>query len=318
MSPARKTTLRDIAGELGISISQASRALNRKPDVAPEIRAKVLALANQRNYRNISGKHTKTIGVLVPWMSASLVPYFNQLIVQTKARNLQLLFIPPNGLGLLDSQLIDGAVTIDSRIPSEWSSWYNIPLVVVNHFGWALDNICSVFPDADGESRLVMEHLIQLGHRKIARLRRTAATERELNRGLGEFYRIADQYGIRESVRNLCLEGDAEFEQALRHLLAEGFTAFIIIPMEWTALSMKIIHDSGKEIPRDVSLITYEESSFSLFQTPPLTTLAFDYPELVRNALDQLHLEMCGQNGKSQIIVPTKLLVRGSTGLCPQ
>ena len=80
MSPARKTTLRDIAGELGISISQASRALNRKPDVAPEIRAKVLALANQRNYRNISGKHTKTIGVLVPWMSASLVPYFNQFL----------------------------------------------------------------------------------------------------------------------------------------------------------------------------------------------------------------------------------------------
>ncbi len=318
MSPDRKTTLRDIAGELGISISQASRALNRKPDVAPEIRAKVLALATERNYRNISGKHTKTIGVLVPWMNAALLPYLNQVILQTKARKLQLLFIPPNGFPLLDSQLIDGALVINSRIPPEWCCGYNIPLVVVNQFGWTLDNIGCVFPDADGESRLVMEHLIQLGHRKIARLRRTVATERELNRGLGEFFRIADQYGIRESVRNLCLEGDAEFEQALRHLLAEGFTAFIIIPMEWTALSMKIIHDSGKEIPRDVSLITYEESSFSLFQTPPLTTLAFDYPELVRNALDQLHLEMCGQNGKSQIIVPTKLLVRGSTGLCPQ
>lgn len=316
MSGVRKTTLRDLAGELGISISQASRALNRKPDVAPEIRAQVLALANQRNYRNLSGKHTKTIGVLVPWMEASLEPYLNQLILQTTARKLQMLFFPPNGIPLLDSSLIDGALVINSRIPSEWSFRHNIPLVVVNNFGLALDHISCIFPDADGESRLVMEHLIGLGHRKIARLRRPTATERELNRGLGEFFRIAEQYGIRDNVCNLCLE-ETEFEPALRRLLEEGFTAFILIPMEWEGITMKVIREAGKEIPRDISLITYENSGVSPFQTPPLTTLEFDYPELVRNALDQLLLEIDGLNGKSQIIVPTKLNIRKSTGPCP-
>ncbi len=315
MSGVRKTTLRDLAGELGISISQASRALNRKPDVAPEIRAQVLALASQRNYRNLSGKHTKTIGVLVPWMAASLEPYLNELIVQTTARKLQLLFFPPNGIPLLESSLIDGALIINSRIPAEWSFRHNIPLVVVNHFGLVLDHISCIFPDADEESRLVMEHLIGLGHRKIARLRRPAPTEREVNRGLGEFFRIAEQYGIRDSVRNLCLK-DAEFVPTFRQLLEEGFTAFILIPMEWEGISMQVIREAGKEIPRDVSLVTYENSSVSPFQMPPLTTLEFDYPELVRNALDQLLLEIDGLDGKSQIIVPTKLNIRQSTGPC--
>ena len=97
----------------------------------------------------------------------------------------------------------------------------------------------------------------------------------------------------------------------------DGFTAFILIPMEWEGISMQVIREAGKEIPRDVSLVTYENSSVSPFQMPPLTTLEFDYPELVRNALDQLLLEIDGLDGKSQIIVPTKLNIRQSTGPCP-
>lgn len=317
MSPVRKTTLRDIAANLGISISQASRALNRKPDVAPEIREKVLALAKKLNYRNTSGKHTKTIGVLVPWFQFSFDAFVDEIIAQTRQRKLHMIIFPRNDVPALDSQLIDGALAIGERISSEWGRQHNIPLVVINNFGWVLDNVSSVMPDADGESRQALEHLIALGHRKIARLRGPVSTDRERNRGLDEFYRIAGQYGIRESVRNICASSPEEMEMHLRTLLDEGFTAFILIPIEWISRCVKTIRDCGREIPRDVSLIVYEEDAVTPFQSPPLTAFAINYAELVRNALDQLLLEINGEKGESQIVVPTRLILRDSTGPCP-
>lgn len=317
MSPIRKTTLRDIAMNLGISISQASRALNRKPDVAPELREKVLALAKKLNYRNTSGKHVKTIGVLVPWFQYSFDAFVDEIITQTRQRKLHMIIFPRNDVPALDSQLIDGALAIGERISSEWGRQHNIPLVVINNFGWVLDNVSSVMPDADGESRQALEHLIALGHRKIARLRGPVSTDRERNRGLDEFYRIAGQYGIRESVRNICASSPEEMEMHLRTLLDEGFTAFILIPIEWISRCVKTIRDSGREIPRDVSLIVYEEDAVTPFQSPPLTAFAINYAELVRNALDQLLLEINGEKGESQIIVPTRLILRDSTGPCP-
>lgn len=317
MSPIRKTTLREIAMNLGISISQASRALNRKPDVAPELREKVLALAKKLNYRNTSGKHTKTIGVLVPWFQFSFDAFVDEIIAQTRQRKLHMIIFPRNDVPALDSQLIDGALAIGERISSEWGRQHNIPLVVINNFGWVLDNVSSVMPDADGESRQALEHLIALGHRKIARLRGPVSTDRERNRGLDEFYRIAGQYGIRESVRNICASSPEEMEMHLRTLLEEGFTAFILIPIEWISRCTKTIRDCGREIPRDVSLIVYEEDAVTPFQSPPLTAFAIDYSELVRNALDQLLLEINGEKGESQIVVPTRLILRESTGPCP-
>ena len=317
MSPVRKTTLRDIAANLGISISQASRALNRKPDVAPEIREKVLALAKKLNYRNTSGKHVKTIGVLVPWFQYSFDAFVDEIITQTRQRKLHMIIFPRNDVPALDSQLIDGALAVGERISSEWGRQHNIPLVVINNFGWVLDHVNSVVPDADGESRQALEHLVALGHRKIARLRGPVATDRERNRGLDAFYRAAELYGIRESVRNICANTPEEMETYLRSLLDEGFTAFILIPIEWISRCTKTIRDCGREIPRDVSLIVYEEDAVTPFQSPPLTAFAINYAELVRNALDQLLLEINGEKGESQIVVPTRLILRDSTGSCP-
>lgn len=317
MSPVRKTTLRDIAANLGISISQASRALNRKPDVAPEIREKVLALAKKLNYRNTSGKHVKTIGVLVPWFQYSFDAFVDEIITQTRQRKLHMIIFPRNDVPALDSQLIDGALAVGERISSEWGRQHNIPLVVINNFGWVLDHVNSVVPDADGESRQALEHLVALGHRKIARLRGPVATDRERNRGLDAFYRAAELYGIRESVRNICANTPEEMETHLRSLLDEGFTAFILIPIEWISRCTKTIRDCGREIPRDVSLIVYEEDAVTPFQSPPLTAFAINYAELVRNALDQLLLEINGEKGESQIVVPTRLILRDSTGSCP-
>ena len=201
----RRIMLKDIAAELDISISQVSRALNQKGEVAPEIRAKVLELARKMNYKNLSVRHKRTIAVIVSWFSEFNDELLNEILIRTKRRGWRSVVIPYQNIELLNDQFFDGAIMISGeRIAMKWHERYSIPLVVINNFGSALNHICSVFPDADGEVRAAMEHLIALGHTRIARIRgcRPWSTGEELARGFDELCRIAEEHGIRDTVRN--------------------------------------------------------------------------------------------------------------------
>ena len=96
----------------------------------------------------------------------------NGILIRTKRRRWRSVVIPYQNIELLNDQFFDGAIMISGeRIAMKWHERYSIPLVVINNFGSALNHICSVFPDADGEVRAAMEHLIALGHTRIARIR---------------------------------------------------------------------------------------------------------------------------------------------------
>lgn len=309
--------LKDIAAELDISISQVSRALNQKGEVAPEIRAKVLELARKMNYKNLSVRHKRTIAVIVSWFSEFYDELLNEILIRTKRRGWRSVVIPYQNIELLNDQFFDGAIMISGeRIAMKWHERYSIPLVVINNFGSALNHICSVFPDADGEVRAAMEHLIALGHTRIARIRGCSpwSTGEELARGFDELCRIAEEHGIRDTVRN-CFGATLEEKIAqLRSLIAKGYTAFLVVLSDEAPILLDAIRKCGKRIPEDVSLITYESHVVSAFQNPPLTTLEYDYPHLVSSALLELDHAMNGKETKSRIIVPVKLNVRGSTG----
>ena len=312
----KKILLKDLAEQLGISISQVSRALNQKADVAPEIRGRVLELARKLNYRNFSGKHRKAIAVILPRFNDFYDAILNQILLQGKKRSWKLVIIPSQNLELLNDQLFDGAIMISGEpIAMKWHERYNIPLVVINNFGSALNYICSVFPDADGEVRAAMEHFIALGHTRIARIRGHGAnaTEQELQRGLDELYRIADLHGIRETVRNCCGATLQDKIAHVRELIREGYTAFLVVISDEAPVLLDAIRKCGKRIPEDVSVITYESRSVSALQTPPLTTLEFDYPRLVSCARQQLTLEMNGKKNASRILVPVRMNLRAST-----
>lgn len=315
----KKILLKDLAEELGISISQVSRALNQKADVSPQIRAKAVELARKMNYRNYSVRHRKTIAVIPGWFSDFYDAILNEILKQSRKRDCRIVVIPYQHIELLNDQLFDGAIMISGeRIAMRWHEQYNIPLVVINNFGSALNRICSVFPDADGEVRAAMEHLIALGHTRIARIRGCGprTTREELARGLDEFYRIAERHGIRETVQNRCGASLEEKIAHVRELLAEGYTAFLVVISDEAPVLLDAIRKCGKRIPEDVSVITYESRSVSAFQIPPLTTLEYNYSRLVSSAFRQLAGEMNGGEIEARIIVPVRMNVRGSTGPC--
>jgi len=247
--------------------------------------------------------------------SSSLV---NELLAVARQKGWRMVIVPHEHLEFLDDRLFDGAIGLAaSELSRTWHERHRIPLVVINSYGWMLDRVCSVFPDSNGESRLAMEHLISLGHRKIARLRLIGenASEQETNRGYDEFLRVASEYGIRDSVR-YCHAPDWErLELRIRELVREGFTGFIAIFIDGAPKVIDAIRNCGKRIPEDISLITSELTDICCWMTPELTTINQNLDALAAETVAQLLARIRAPHSpRANSWLPTALIVRNSVG----
>ena len=205
----KKFLLKDIAKTLGLSISQVSRAMNHRERVSDETRTRVLRLVKKMKYRNRSWRHRMKIAVLTESFYDFNVHILNQIIKESHRMRFSFAVITIDDLDQLNNQYFDGAILI-SKTPEQlkWCEKFKIPLVVINQYGEHFENIASVFPDADHEVRTAMTHFIELGHKKIARIRfsKRKISRKNLARGTDEFYRVAEMHGIRGQVCSLYLE----------------------------------------------------------------------------------------------------------------
>ncbi len=309
-----KTFLKDLAQAAGVSVSQASRALNGKPKVAPEVRQRIHELARQMNYRNQSAKHPLTIAVLTQWIDDSSGNLQNALLREARRRKIRFAVIPTEHVSLLDEWLFDGVIAFSRNLLPDWHEHFNLPLVAVNSYGNLLDRIPGI--DPEGGVRLAVEHLAGLGHRRIALLQpaiRDARLPRDYRKGMTELSEAAKAWKIGDEVRHQFHDWEA-LEETLHALLAEGFTAFIGATVKHGPRLLAYFRSRGKRVPGDVSVIAGENEEVSPFLVPPLTTVAYDYPGLIRSAVDLLLAEIEGRPELRTIQCPSKLIIRESTG----
>ena len=129
----QRTFLKDLAEAAGVSVSQASRALNGKAEVAPEVRQRIHELARKMNYRNLSRQHTVTLAVLISWMDHFTASLFHALSREAERNGIRLAVISPQHLSMLDEWLFDGVILISGRILiPDWHERCRLPLVAVN------------------------------------------------------------------------------------------------------------------------------------------------------------------------------------------
>ncbi len=241
----------------------------------------------------------------------SLLPILEREI---KARKWNMILVSCDNHDVLSELFVDGIFflgynKLSGRLPDIIK---NLAVVAINDYPDALEGIASVLPDAEGESELVLEHLFSLGHRKIARIRPESSGEplRWTNRGLSRFYEIADRLGIRDTVMNERYQEET-LDACIAGLIDSGVTAIIDVTHEPARL-LHVLRKLGKQIPEEVSVITYENFRQSCWESPPLTTLAFDFDAIAAQAVRLMAKELCRKDSES-IVVPTKLIIREST-----
>ena len=288
----KASTIKDVAQAANVSTNTVSRALNNKPDVSKETRAKVLSIAKELNYspnnlaRSLISKHTGTLGVVV---TDNANPFYARVIkgiedvVRTQGYNIILCNTDEDSereveaIRLLQQKRVDGIlitpVQHDSRYLEELNSYPN-PYVLLNrHPRKGL--VDYVINDNAYGARLAVHRLTSTGRKNIAYIcgPSTISSVQERLQGCKDAMEEAglSSASLRVERTNLKMEGGVEaMERLLAHDPPDGVFAYSDI---LAIGAMKSILEARLRIPDDIALIGYDDIEFAGMLEVPLTTV---------------------------------------------
>jgi DNA-binding LacI/PurR family transcriptional regulator len=327
----------DVARLAKVSMSTVSRALADSPLIPEDRRREIQQIAADAGYvinqsaRSLRMRKTQTIGVVFPLghdvgqliSDPFFIEMFGRLADEITMRGYQILLCRVTDVSdgwlyrIIQSQRQDGLVIVgqsDQHMAlNEAASNYG-PLVV---WGGHLpgQNYCSVGTDNIGGARRAVDHLLSLGRKRIAFL------------GMQELPEIGLRYeGYSRALRAANIELDPKlvvpahfsFEtayEAARELIESGvsFDAIFAASDIIAIAAIQALTVAGIDIPRDVSVVGFDDIAIAAQSTPPLTSVQQDLAKGARTIVDLLFKRMAGEDAPSATLSP-KLIIRKSCG----
>ena len=341
-------TIRDVAGASGFSVTTVSMVLNNGPSakrISARTRTQVWKAARKLGYRpnlfarSLRSRRSQTVGVVVfditdPYCTQILRGIENHLRpsgyfpIVTDLQDDRSQF--PRCIDMLLGRRVEGIIAIanpvylDPKLLSD-SLERNVPAVVI---GRELEDspLCSVVVDNEAGTRQAIQHLYELGHARIAVIKGPKILVDSLQRWRG-VENFADDVGLQIDPR-LVLEIKgrnstyAEGCQLTEELLKRcpDLTAIVAFDDLTACAAIRALTKSGKQVPKDCSVVGFDDVPSSAFYNPPLTTVhqllevqGSLGAELVEELI-QAAAEKRGFPPKRRKVLP-KLIVRDST--CP-
>ncbi|MCX3288976.1 LacI family DNA-binding transcriptional regulator [Streptomyces sp. NEAU-H22] len=331
----RAPTIRDVAERAGVSKSLVSLALRGSDQVRPEKRDAVLRAARELGYRpntaarSLSEQRTRTVGVLLndlrnPWF-VDLLEGLNSLL---HANGLHMLLADARlnrrtGQDPADPLLdlrVDGLVVVGT-LPDPAALGgvaERIPVVLAGSREPAPPGVDVVAGDDERGARLVAEHLIGLGHRRIAHIAGYGAVG-ELRRH--SFEATMRRHGLAEQavVEPSDMTEEGGYRTTVRLLSRPDRPTAVFAVNDIAAIGvLSAAEELGLRVPRDLSVVGYDNTSIARLRHVWLTTADNSSHEVGRRAARCLleRFEGAGGAGRVQLATPT-LEIRGSTAPSP-
>jgi LacI family transcriptional regulator len=334
-----KLTIYDIAREADVSVSTVSRILTGSAPVRPDTKQRVEEVLHKHKFRpnrlarNLSNQRTMMIGVILPDITN---PYFSTVFSELQrdalARDYSLLLfnamnsldLESEGLAYLSRHQVDGLIfmggrvdeiTLSDRYREELEEFAaQIPTVVVNG-GYQGEMVSTVHTDEKGGISQLVEYLTGLGHRHIGLLggsdHITVTRDRQLafRETMARFghevradWMITDGFSIESGVRVL----ETLLEQAERP------TAVVCIN-DLVALGvLKAARHHRVSVPRELSIVGFDDVYLAEVATPELTTVSHDYPTLGRAVVETMISHIEGEVVPDAVSIAMHLVVRNS------
>lgn len=328
-------TLEAVAARAGVSRATVSRVVNGSPKVTPEVVAAVERAIADLNYvpnraaRSLASRRTQVIALVVPESTAKVFadPFFAS-IVQGVALSLAdteytLNMVissetnPDKTRRYLMGGNVDGALVVSHHSGDHSYAQLGASLPLV--FGGrpvSESEHTSYYVDVDNVAggRVATEHLIQRGRRDIALITGPQDMPAGIDRFTG-WRQAMDAAGLDSS---LVAYGDfspASGGEAMRRLLATGrpIDGLFAANDQMAAGAYSAIHEAGLSIPGDVAVVGYDDDSFGLMSTPPLTTVHQPSIGLGEAMARVLVARLAGDPVDRVTLLPTELVIRQST-----
>ncbi len=327
----RAPSIRDVARLAGVSHQTVSRVLNNHPSIRPETKQRVLDVMADLQYkpnraaRALVTSRSRTIGILSA-SSTQYGPASSIAAIEAAARASGYWVSTANiessdaasiadGLAHLAAQGIEGLVVIapQARVFDTLARLsIDVPYVTLQSTDQETVRTLSV--DQIAGARMATRHLIELGHRGIYHL----AGPQDWIEAEARMRGFLDEMSAQDVPTTAPILGDwtAQFGYyAGRELLTvRDFTAIFASNDQMALGLMHAVRDAGLEIPRDVSIVGFDDIPEAAHFWPPLTTVRQDFAELGRRCVALLLGDIDpGAPEQPATIVP-ELIVRGSTG----
>jgi LacI family transcriptional regulator len=332
---AGRATLRDVARIAGVHPGTVSRALNPATEalVRDETVARVRQVAEELGYRpnplarGLKTNRTYTVGVIVPDIQNPLFPPiirglddrlgeagYTPLIANTDndpARE-------RTDFEAMRARAVDGFITATARLDHELLdeiAALGLPLVLVNR-GLEDGGLPSATADDRAGVRLAVEHLVALGHRRIAHLAGPQGVSTGRRRFEG-FRAAMEAAGLDASIVRVAQAfTEPEGARLCEDLLAGGEPVTAIVAgNDLMALGCyDVFAERGIQCPREMSVVGFNDMPFADRFAPPLTTVRIPHYE-IGVAAAQLLLDLLNgaHDGPADVVLPADLVVRGST-----
>lgn len=328
----RRATLKDVARAAGVSQSTTSRALSGEGYVAAAVRDRVRATAEQLGYvphamaRGLRTQVSRSVGVVVSDLRNT---FYADLAAGVAARarthGYTVLLVDDQGAvqdelaaarALVSTRTAGVVVTPVSAAVTGYLLDQQIPVVEVDR-QFSPGRCDAVVVDNRHVARRVTEHLVALGHRRVALLvdETDGTTGAERVRGYADALAGAglpvdpallvpvgwDVDGARRAAVGLLTRHDRPTALfAANNVLAEGL---------WRAVG-----DLGLRVPDDVSLVSFDDARWMSMVSPGMTAVAQDVVALGAAALDLLLARIATPDGEPRtVVLEAEIVPRGST-----
>ncbi|CAM3983511.1 LacI family DNA-binding transcriptional regulator [Flavobacterium antarcticum] len=334
-----KATLKQIAKQLGVSVSTVSKALNNSPEISDTTKAKIQEFAKLKNYKpnvtalNLKNRQTKTIGVILPNMLNSFfAKVFTGIekVAEEKGYHIitcisnESLEKEINAMELLSNGTVDGFILSISE-QSQKEQYFEhfidcindgVPIVM---FDRVTDQVkCDKVIVDDLDSAFdATQHLINLGCKKIALLSTIDNLSVGQLRAKGYYKALEENKYLIDENLIILTEASDEFDTKLEALIAtQKIDGIFALDEHSSVSSLKLALQNEYKIPEDLSIIGFADGVWSRRLTPSLSTVSQHGPEIGETAARLLieKLENKGtETALETTVIKTELRQRGST-----
>lgn len=326
-------SIKDIARVAKVSHSTVSRALHNSPLVSHETAQRIREIAREKGYRpsavarSLVTRRTKTIGVVVTRIADPFIAEVVNGIEEVANDHGYSVFLansnanPDREVKVVHSfheRRVDGILVTASRVGALYMpllTEMRVPTVLINnqHPG---EFVHSVMIDNVTASSQATEHLIQLGHKRIAYIGDQYGFQSDTERFAG--YRRALEIADVPFLPELIAHGDGNAEggmHAMQKLLetVDPPTA-VFCYNDMSALgALRSIRAKGMRVPEDISVVGFDDLFIASYTNPALTTISQPMKQMGSTAMEILLKLFNGANSQNNIKVQGQLIVREST-----
>jgi len=326
---SRNISIEDVARASGVSITTVSRVINKAKTVKESNRAKVLSAVKELKFqpsvfaqRLATGK-SNVVALVIPRYEGVFYSFYALELIRgvgtmCEALKLDLLLHLTDARTPLSLRGVGGIIFSDiigNRAQLEDSLAKGIPCVVANNYVNDLDVSCIAIDNAGGAENAV-NYLIQLGHKKIAHITGDVMTQAAAKRLEGYKHALEkNNIKIREDYIFHTDYSRGQARTAAESLIkaSDPATAVFVASDSMALEVMAVARELGKDIPRDLSIVGFDDNPSGLYGPVGLTTVRQPLIRMAEESVKELNrLIALKKNAPKKILLPAELVIRES------